>query len=72
MDNCLPKMKQRIGQQTVFRARFSSITAPDIRHAMANLGSPNADEAAAVDARQELDLKVPQGCHFFMDLFPTH
>lgn len=58
MDNCLPKMKQRPGQQTVFRARFSSITAPDIRHAMQNLGSPNADEAAAVDARQELDLKV--------------
>ncbi len=25
---------------------------------MQNLGSPNADEAAAVDARQELDLKV--------------
>jgi DNA topoisomerase-3 len=45
-------------QQTVWRAKFSAITAPEIRAAMAGLGRPNAAEAAAVDARQELDLKV--------------
>lgn len=42
----------------VFRARFSAITAPEIRAAMSNLGEPNRNEALAVDARQELDLKV--------------
>lgn len=41
-----------------WRARFSAITAPEIHAAMASLGEPNEAEALAVDARQELDLKV--------------
>ncbi|KAK9804028.1 hypothetical protein WJX73_004084 [Symbiochloris irregularis] len=49
---------QRVPGQQVFRARFSSITAPDIRAAMDKLVQPNENEALAVDARQELDLKV--------------
>lgn len=46
-----------LGKQ-VFRARFSSITEPDIRKAFASLSVPNKNESDAVDARQELDLKV--------------
>lgn len=59
MDNVLPHMKRGApGQQTVFRARFSAVSAPEVKAAMANLGAPNKAEALAVDARQELDLKV--------------
>ncbi|KAI8468313.1 MAG: DNA topoisomerase [Monoraphidium minutum] len=46
------------GQQAVWRAKFSAISAPEIHAAMDNLGAPNQAEAEAVDARQELDLKV--------------
>jgi DNA topoisomerase-3 len=45
-------------QQTIFRAKFSAVTQKDIEKAMQNLGIPNEHEALAVDARQELDLKV--------------
>lgn len=42
----------------ILRARFSALSQSDIDKAMATLGEPNANEAMAVDARQELDLKV--------------
>lgn len=45
-------------QQTIFRAHFSAITPKDIEKAMSCLGSPNECESKAVEARQELDLKV--------------
>lgn len=46
------------GKQTIFRAQFSAITDQDISNAMANLGSPNKNEAMSVDARHELDLRI--------------
>ena len=45
-------------QERVWRAKFSAVTEREVRGAMAQLGKPSAAEAAAVDARQELDLKV--------------
>lgn len=51
-------MKKGVRGQTIFRARFSAVTPKDIEKAMKSLVSPNENEALAVDARQELDLKV--------------
>lgn len=42
----------------VYRAQFSSVTEKDVLKALDNLVRPNRDEALAVDARQEIDLKV--------------
>jgi DNA topoisomerase III len=53
----------------VFRARFSAISAPEIHHAMEHLTSPNENESRAVDARQELDLKVGVSFSRFQTMF---
>ncbi|XP_028759686.1 DNA topoisomerase 3-beta [Neltuma alba] len=45
-------------RKRIFRARFSSVTEKDILKALDELVEPNRDEALAVDARQEIDLKV--------------
>lgn len=57
MENVVPAMRRGQTQQ-VFRARFSAVSLPEVKAAMASLVSPNEAEALAVDARQELDLKV--------------
>lgn len=58
MDSAVPAMRKGLGKQQVFRARFSAISEKDIRAAMSSLVEPNKNEALAVDARQEIDLKV--------------
>ncbi|GAA5817347.1 hypothetical protein MFLAVUS_010891 [Mucor flavus] len=61
IENCLPNMRhpQQGGKMAnVLRAKFSAITKEDVHRAMNNLGKPNENESRAVDARQELDLKV--------------
>lgn len=42
----------------IHRARFSALTSSEISAAFGSLARPNPNESMAVDARQELDLKV--------------
>eukprot|EP00897_Mesotaenium_endlicherianum_P006293 jgi/Mesen1/5692/ME000288S04901 len=42
----------------IFRAHFSALIDRDIHNAVQNLGRPNKRFADAVDARQEIDLKI--------------
>merc|ERR1719189_1732537 len=64
IDAVKPSMKKPSShrEQTIFRAKFSSITAKDIKLAMNNLGEPDENQSKSVDARQELDLRI--GCAF--------
>jgi DNA topoisomerase-3 len=48
--------------ENIYRAFFSALTEPEMRHAFNNLGRPDKNLALSVDARQELDLKI--GCAF--------
>ncbi|KAL3140647.1 hypothetical protein ABBQ32_005213 [Trebouxia sp. C0010 RCD-2024] len=54
IDVCL-KVRPRL---VVKRARFSALIARDLHHAVNNLVAPNQDDAKAVDARQEIDLRI--------------
>ena len=42
----------------VQRARFSALVLNDLRRAVNNLVPPNQRDAMAVDARQEIDLRI--------------
>lgn len=44
--------------QRIYRAKFSAVTTKDIEKALNSLTIPNENESKAVDARQELDLKI--------------
>ncbi|KAK3593899.1 hypothetical protein CHS0354_011502 [Potamilus streckersoni] len=60
--DCVKSVMNRNSGQTIWRSRFSAITDTDIKRAMQTLTVPNKYEALAVDARQELDLRI--GCAF--------
>jgi DNA topoisomerase-3 len=62
IDNVLPHMRPTANNalfaRRVYRARFSSLAPSDLRASFRVLVAPNENEARAVDARQEIDLKV--------------
>jgi len=59
MDAVVPRMRGGGGRyENVYRAKFSAISKPSVENAMKNLTKPNKNESDAVDARQELDLKM--------------
>ena len=43
---------------TVKRARFSALIHQDLHRAINNLVEPNLKDSEAVDARQEIDLRI--------------
>ena len=45
-------------QLVVKRARFSALIARDLHYAVNNLVEPNENDSKAVDARQEIDLRI--------------
>lgn len=54
----------------VYRAKFSSITKPDLRQAFKNLQyGPNYEESISVDARFEIDLKIGVAFSRFLSLY---
>lgn len=58
LDCCLEKMVGNSPYDRVYRAYFSAINPSDIQKAYMSLGKPDKNQSLAVDARQELDLKV--------------
>jgi DNA topoisomerase-3 len=42
----------------ILRARFSALIPRELQRALQQLVAPNAADAAAVDARQEIDLRI--------------
>lgn len=61
IDIVVPVMKP-YARRNVHRARFSALTESDVHEAFLCMKSPNQNEAWAVDARMELDLRI--GCAF--------
>ncbi|CAJ1376130.1 unnamed protein product [Effrenium voratum] len=53
---------ENVPVDNIYRAQFSALTEPELKGAYNNLGRPDKLAAQAVDARQELDLKI--GCIF--------
>ncbi|CAE8677979.1 unnamed protein product, partial [Polarella glacialis] len=48
--------------ENIYRAQFSALTESEMTRALNTLGRPNKYMSMAVDARQEMDLKI--GCSF--------
>ena len=55
-------------ESNIYRAKFSAITAPEITNAWRNMVKPDINLSLAVDARQELDLKIGV---LFLPIFPS-
>ena len=58
MESAVPALAKHSGIQQIWRAKFSSLAAVDLKYAMNHLGSPDENLSKAVEARQELDLKM--------------
>ena len=71
VSHLLPDARTSPFSRPVFRAHFSAVTRAEVTRAMASLGEPNRNEALAVDARQELDLRVGVAFTRFLTKFMT-